>query len=84
MTLGSHLREKRLAMKLPFSKKVSTANLAGLVGCSTTFMYQLERDIKLPSLPMAVKVAKAYGTTLDQMVKAMQKQQEKRHDLPVA
>ena len=71
MSLGSHLREKRLAMVLPFGKKVSTANLAGLVGCTTTFMYEIETDKKRPSLGMAIRIATAYGTTLDQMANAI-------------
>ena len=71
MSLGSHLREKRQAMKLPFDKKVSTANLAGLVGCSTTFMHEVETDKKRPSLGMAIRIATAYGTTLDSMANAL-------------
>lgn len=44
------------------------AELADKVQISRTMMCQIERSMKIPSLPVGVAIAKALGTTAEQLL----------------
>ena len=68
MTLGQHLREKRRAMRVgPWKLKLSIERKATLVPCSKSYLWAVENDETIPTLSMAVLIAKQYKTTLNKM-----------------
>lgn len=60
-TLGVFLRSAR---------KASGRSLDGMsqvVGCSKSFLWELEKDMAVPGLLMAARIAESYGVSLDEM-----------------
>ena len=68
MSLGLHLHACRLKIK-HLKGTASLEEMARRVGCSKSFLSDLENNFCWPSLPMAIRIAKAYKTTLNKMAK---------------
>lgn len=49
--------------------KVSLERMAERVGCSKSYLWDVENNRSMPTLAMAVKIAKEYKTSLNQMGK---------------
>ena len=60
--LGGRLREERQSMRM------TQERLAELAGCNDSYIGQVERGTKNPSLEMLVNIAKALGVTLDYLL----------------
>lgn len=71
MTLGTHLREKRKAIKLQFGKRLSIENMAELVPCSKSYLWAVEKDQTIPTLLLAKCIARAYKTTVAAMAREL-------------
>lgn len=61
LNIGKMVRLQRLQRH--FSQK----QLAELVGVNDTMICQIERGLKIPSLPVAFDIAKALECTLDEL-----------------
>ena len=46
-------------------QRISRKELAFTVGCSYSMICKIEIGVKTPSLPMANRIARALGTTVD-------------------
>lgn len=57
--MNTKLKEIRLA------KGLSRADLAGIVGISVRFISFLEMGLRKPSLPVAFKISRALGVSVD-------------------
>jgi transcriptional regulator with XRE-family HTH domain len=68
MSLGMHLYTCRLKIK-HLKGTASLEEMARRVGCSKSFLSDVENNVSTPSLMMAAMIAKAYKTTLNRMVK---------------
>ena len=62
MGLGVNVRRLREKAGL------QQAELADRVGISRAMICQIERSMKIPSLPVGVAIAKALGTTAEQLL----------------
>lgn len=51
--------------------KMSLERMASKVGCSKSYLWDVENNRSEPSLSMAAKIAKAYHTSVGRMVKYM-------------
>lgn len=61
-TLGQYMRSLRLCQTdMPLGK------MAAKVGCTKSYLSDLENDKLMPSLLKSVALAKAYKTSLNQM-----------------
>ena len=49
--------------------KVSLERMATKIGCSKSYLWDVENNRSEPSLSMAIKIAKAYHTSLNKMGK---------------
>lgn len=63
MNIGKMVRSQRL------QKHLSQKELAQIVGVNDTMICQIEKGLKIPSLPVAFGIAKALGCTLDELCK---------------
>lgn len=61
LNIGKAVRSERL--KKHFSQK----ELAQIVGVNDTMICQIEKGLKIPSLPVAFGIAKALGCTIDEL-----------------
>lgn len=66
MSLGMHLHMSRLKIK-HLKGTASLEEMARRIGCSKSFLSDVENDYSMPSLRMACLIAKAYKTTLNKM-----------------
>lgn len=64
MTLGEYLRGLRLCQN-----EMSLEKMADKVGCTKSYLWDIENDKSCPSLYKAALIAKAYKTSLNQMGK---------------
>lgn len=64
MTLGKYLRGLRLCQK-----ESSLDKMAVRVGCSKSYLWDVENDNVMPTLAKAAVIAKHYKTSLNQMGK---------------
>lgn len=62
MTLGAYLKSLRKAMW-----KVSLEDMAGWIGTSKGYLWDVENDRSMPSLAKAKLIALHYKTTLNKM-----------------
>ena len=62
MVLGVNVRRLREKAGL------QQAELANRVGISRAMMCQIERSMKIPSLPVGVAIAKVLGTTAEKLL----------------
>lgn len=62
MGLGMNVRRLREKAGL------QQAELANRVGISRAMMCQIERSMKIPSLPVGVAIAKVLGTTAEKLL----------------
>ncbi|MHB8132561.1 MAG: helix-turn-helix domain-containing protein [Mobilitalea sp.] len=60
--LGNRIREERIRAKLTQEK------LAEAVGCNESYIGQIERGMKNPSLEVIVNIANALGCTVDHLL----------------
>ena len=61
MNIGKTVRSQRL------KKQLSQKELAQIVGVNDTMICQIEKGLKIPSLPTAFEIAKALECTLDEL-----------------
>ena len=59
--LDNHVRERRLASGM------TQAELAEAVGVSRQSINSIERERYIPSLPLALRLAGVFGTTVDEL-----------------
>ena len=64
--LGVHLHAQRIRIK-HLKGSASLDVMAERIGCSKSFLSDVENNISVPSLEMAIRIAKAYKTTLNKM-----------------
>jgi len=62
--LGSYLRGLRKQQW-----KVSLEDMANRIGCTKSYLWQIEAGGGNPSLQLSIKIAKHYKTTVGQMAK---------------
>lgn len=62
--LGFYLRGLRKSMR-----KVSLDDMANAIGCSKSYLWEVETDRANPSLRLSIKIAKHYKTTVARMAK---------------
>lgn len=62
MTLGEYLRGLRLCQN-----EMSLERMAEKVGCSKSYLWDVENDKTVPTLTKAAIMAKHYKTSLNQM-----------------
>ena len=62
------MQQAELAVPLESGLAALPAELADKVQISRTMMCQIERSMKIPSLPVGVAIAKALGTTAEQLL----------------
>ena len=62
MTLGEYLRGLRLCQN-----EMSLDKMAEKIGCSKSYLWDVENDRVMPTLSKAAVMAKAYKTSLNQM-----------------
>lgn len=70
-TLGAFLKTKRENLVLPYGVRLSCRAMAKAIGCSVTVLWAIENNKGNPSFQLAIKIAEAYQTTLDEMAKAV-------------
>lgn len=61
-TLGEYLRGLRLCQN-----EMSLERMAEKIGCSKSYLWDVENDKVMPTLAKAAVMAKAYKTSLNQM-----------------
>ena len=61
-TLGEYLRSLRLCQN-----EMSLDKMAEKIGCSKSYLWDVENDRVMPTLAKAAVMAKAYKTSLNQM-----------------
>ena len=61
-TLGEYLRGLRLCQN-----EMSLDKMAEKIGCSKSYLWDVENDRVMPTLAKAAVMAKAYKTSLNQM-----------------
>ena len=59
--LDNHVRERRLGLGM------TQAELAEAVGVSRQSINSIERERYIPSLPLALRLAGVFGTTVDEL-----------------
>ena len=59
--LDNHVREQHLALGM------TQAELADAVGVSRQSINSIERERYIPSLPLALRLAGVFGTTVDEL-----------------
>ena len=64
MTLGEYLRQLRLSQN-----KVSLEKMAEKIGCTKSYLWDVESNNTMPSFVKAVLIAKHYKTSLTMMSK---------------
>ncbi len=64
LKLGEYLRFLRL-----HQNKISLEKMAEKIGCTKSYLWDVESNKTMPSLAKAVLIAKHYKTTLNLMVK---------------
>lgn len=52
------------------AKDITLTELAERAGVAKSYMYYIEREKKSPSMTVVVKIAKALGCTVDDLLKA--------------
>lgn len=57
--MRNRVRERRLAAGW------TVAELAAQVGVTSSFIYKIEKGTKLPSLDVAIRLARAFGTPVE-------------------
>jgi transcriptional regulator with XRE-family HTH domain len=57
------------ARKIREKQDISRRTLAGILGSSEQYVYQLERGFRAPSLHMMQTMAVALGVTVEQLIK---------------
>lgn len=57
MSIGSNIRKRRRDMD------ITQERLAELAGCAQSMIAQIERDTRVPSLPLSAAIAVALGCT---------------------
>lgn len=62
MTFGEYLRGLRLCQG-----EMSLEQMAKKIGCSKSYLWDVENDRTIPTLAKAAVMAKAYKTSLNQM-----------------
>lgn len=62
MNLGDYLRGLRLCQT-----KMTLDKMAEKVGCSKSYLWDVENNRVMPTLAKAAAIAKAYKTSLNQM-----------------
>lgn len=62
MTLGDYLRGLRLCQN-----EMSLKKMAEKIGCSKSYLWDVENDKTIPTLAKAALMAKHYKTSLNQM-----------------
>lgn len=65
MVFGSNVRAKREA------KRLSQDRLADLASLDRTYISGIERGLRNPTLLSSLKIAKALGTTVDELYKGI-------------
>lgn len=61
-SLGKSIKQYRTQLNLTQEK------LSELLDVSTHYIYELERGIKIPSLPMLISIAELFNTTVDSLL----------------
>lgn len=61
LNIGKMVRSKRM------KKNLSQKELARIVGVNDSMICQIERGLKIPSLPIAFNIAKTLGCTIDEL-----------------
>jgi transcriptional regulator with XRE-family HTH domain len=64
MTLGQYLRGLRLCQN-----QMSLEKMAQKIGCTKSYLWDVENNNVIPTLTKAAGMAKAYKTSLNQMGK---------------
>ena len=64
MTLGEYLRGLRLCQN-----EMSLDRMAEKIGCSKSYLWDVENDRVMPTLSKSLAIAKHYKTSLNQMGK---------------
>ena len=61
-SLGKSIKQYRTQLNLTQEK------LSELLDVSTHYIYELERGIKVPSLPVLINIAELFNTTIDSLL----------------
>lgn len=60
--LGTSIKQRRKSLNITQEK------LAEMLDVSTHYVYELERGIKIPSVPMLINIAELFNTSLDSLL----------------